>query len=91
MATAVARVASVYPDGTAQQQLITLEVGYLGLDSEIGGGADVQPVVVVANPADSPQTLKVKMTQAVLADAQTRNYTLAAANLTLPVFQKGTP
>jgi hypothetical protein len=86
MAVAFVRVTSVQPDPELGPML-TVEVGYSG--PEVASFADLQPVLVEVETTDDNDTIRDKIVAAILADAETRNYPITAADLTLPMFQKG--
>lgn len=87
MASAIATVQpngqGVYQDGIT----ITLQVSYGGPDT---GGNDVAEVQVneIALTAD-PATIQTSMSDAVIADAESRGYALAAGDILLPLFTRG--
>jgi hypothetical protein len=80
MASAIATVQpngqGVYQDGIT----ITLQVSYGGPDT---GGNDVAEVQV------NGIALQTSMSDAVIADAESRGYALAAGDILLPLFTRG--
>ena len=66
---------------------LTLTVIFSGVD--VPNGKDLSTAVVDIASADAPTTIRQKLTDALIAEAQRIGYSLAPTAIILPAFQKG--
>lgn len=87
MVLAIANVSGVSP---AQPDSFSLymQTSYIESPEEGGNGQGAEVIVTVPANAD-PDAIRTILSDAIVADAEGKGYTLDRGNLTLPAFQKG--
>lgn len=68
---------------------ITIEYDLIYRGSGVPNGVDLSVVSITVGPSDSLTAIRVKLQDAIIADATSFGYNVPLANMILPQYQRG--